>query len=659
VSKLSRLSIVGLLFVYILVLASVPTSAVEPVKLVINGETVECDVAPLIVDGRTLVPVRVVSENLGATVTWHGDTRTVEITRGEDELLLAIGSNVATFNGQEVTMDVAAQIVNDRTMVPVRFVAETLGVRVSWDGETRTVYIEPFATPSLTDIRYEPSIGRGRLVLDVGAPVEYRHWFDTSVTGAPRLFIELDGTTMGLAQKAFFLGKGGITLVRAGVMGYRNPRIWVVFDLSEQFGIEVSESPDRTELWLDIKYRVDRVAYEKSSKGMVINVETTGEVPVEDTLSADGKQVTLFMPGIDLGDSVEPEVEVANPVVESIHTRAVDGGVSVEVDLASSIDSDDYTLEVWESAVQLFVHTPVEDIRWRREGTSYRIHVDATVPLAYKTFRLTNPDRIVIDIPNAVLSDGEYDEHVARTLLTRLRAGQFQEDPPVVRVVLEAPPKAALELQPATTGLELLVTPYRAGGLKIAIDPGHGGKDPGAVGPAGFREKDVNLAMSKKLVKALEDLGAEPVLLRTGDYYLGLYERPAMANDLNVDIFVSVHNNGFPDPTKGGTETYWYENHPLSRTLGAVVHEALVEATGLQDRGLRYANFAVLRETSMPSILLECAYMTNPREELLLQKPEFQQRLVDAVAEAIMLFFDTELSEADQLDGVVSQAPGE
>jgi alpha-tubulin suppressor-like RCC1 family protein len=122
--------------------ASAPVSAAQSqITVTLDGKPIAFDQPPIIENGRTLVPMRAIFEALGATVYWNGDTRTVTATRGDTTIVLTVGSAAALVNGKRTELDVPAKLVNSRTLVPARFVAESLDCKVDWNNDTRTVVI--------------------------------------------------------------------------------------------------------------------------------------------------------------------------------------------------------------------------------------------------------------------------------------------------------------------------------------------------------------------------------------------------------------------------------------------------------------------------------------------------------------------------------------
>ena len=165
-------------------------------------------------------------------------------------------------------------------------------------------------------------------------------------------------------------------------------------------------------------------------------------------------------------------------------------------------------------------------------------------------------------------------------------------------------------------------------GKKITVDPGHGGWDPGAVGPTGLTEKDVNLRVATALRNCLVEYGGASVqMTRWGDWDVSLEDRVAMANSWGADRFISVHHNASVNRWYNGTEVYSYTYGSwTSHDLRNKVHSRLVRGLGLPDLGPKTANFYVLRRTWMPSILTEASFITNPYQEARLKDPGYTWR---------------------------------
>ncbi|MCS7250807.1 MAG: N-acetylmuramoyl-L-alanine amidase, partial [candidate division WOR-3 bacterium] len=221
-------------------------------------------------------------------------------------------------------------------------------------------------------------------------------------------------------------------------------------------------------------------------------------------------------------------------------------------------------------------------------------------------------------------------------------------------------------------------------GIKlIVLDPGHGGKDPGAIGKMGTKEKDLNLIIAKKVKKYLEKLGLDVILTRNNDIFLSLGERAKIANDNKADIFISIHCNSTPKKNSYacGFEVYFLseartdweravaqaENEVIkyeitksdinddflafiladlaqqeflkeSQELAVAIQDAVCEILNIENRGVKQAGFYVLKGAFMPAVLIECGFLSNRQEEALLRKDRYQEKLARGIAEGIKRF---------------------
>ena len=193
---------------------------------------------------------------------------------------------------------------------------------------------------------------------------------------------------------------------------------------------------------------------------------------------------------------------------------------------------------------------------------------------------------------------------------------------------------------------------------KITLDPGHGGRDPGSSGPTGYVEKNGTLAIALACRDVLQAAGVGVVMTRATDRDLSpegssysqaqdLSARAEIANNARADYFVSIHTNAASTRDAHGTETFYYPGGTEGERLARSVQSAVVTALGTYDRGVKTANFAVLRQTTMPAALVEIAFGSNPGEEAKLKDPAFLRRAGQAVARGVLDYLG------------VREAPGE
>lgn len=176
----------------------------------------------------------------------------------------------------------------------------------------------------------------------------------------------------------------------------------------------------------------------------------------------------------------------------------------------------------------------------------------------------------------------------------------------------------------------------------IAIDPGHGGTDPGAVNETlELEEEDINLAISLKLNNLLLGSGLhKTIMTRTSDVGLTTNQRCDIANNAATDIFVSVHSNSATNSSANGAEVWYYSESSEGKTLATVVQEEIVKTTEARDRGIKASStFTVLKNTNMTSIIVECGFINNNEEAKKLANPDYQQKVALGIFNGINRFF--------------------
>ncbi|MCW8921680.1 MAG: N-acetylmuramoyl-L-alanine amidase [Sedimenticola sp.] len=336
-----------------------------------------------------------------------------------------------------------------------------------------------------------------------------------------------------------------------------------------------------------------------------------------------------------------------------------------------------------------------------------RLVFDTSDPVTHNIFTLKQPDRLVIDIQNAKLT-GKMPEAENNPLIRQLRTAQRKDGS--LRVVLDLStqtnPKSFVLKPNSQYGNRLVVDLYGAvenkstatvqksvkqalpNGLRdvvIAIDAGHGGEDPGAKGRHGSYEKHVVLSIARKLGKMINSQkGMKAVMIRDGDYYLGLRKRMDLARSHRADLFVSIHADSFRDPRARGASVYTLSSRGASSEAARWLAESensadLIGGVKLEDkddvlasvlldlsqtgtrqashdvankvlgqlrtvgrthkRTVQQAGFAVLKSPDVPSILVETAFISNPEEERKLLNSKHQERVAHAILQGLQSYF--------------------
>lgn len=186
--------------------------------------------------------------------------------------------------------------------------------------------------------------------------------------------------------------------------------------------------------------------------------------------------------------------------------------------------------------------------------------------------------------------------------------------------------------------------------IRILIDPGHGGKDPGTLWKDVY-EKDINLAIAKKLVKILTDAGYRVLMTRDSDARVVLSERVKLAEEQQVDLFVSIHQNALEkDTVTEGFEIY-SSSRPGSAELAELIRSGLRTATGAVDKGItKNSDLYVLDNTTMPACLVETGFLTCKEERERLLNEDYQQKVAQGIAEGILKFLGEEQQEQQFLE---------
>jgi N-acetylmuramoyl-L-alanine amidase len=334
-------------------------------------------------------------------------------------------------------------------------------------------------------------------------------------------------------------------------------------------------------------------------------------------------------------NSSRPIITSENPIVTN--SPATIESVELAGNNTQLLIKSDQTLSAqgsWHRSSGLFrITIPNAKLAPRVQGPTF----NANSPVLRVRLQPQAPNTVIIFVqPGSGVTIGELNQ-VGNQLLALQLQRYRQVRPPISLPPLPSPNNVELPNPNIRTPQPRIRSIVPKGKLLVVIDPGHGGKDPGAIGISGLEEKDIILPIGRRVAAILQQNGVQAVMTRDSDYFVSLPGRVEMAERANADVFVSIHANsaGANRPEISGLETYYYDN---GLSLARTVHNRILQSLNIKDRRVRKARFYVLRKSSMPSILVETGYVTGREDAAKLSTSAYQNQMAEAIAQGILQY---------------------
>jgi N-acetylmuramoyl-L-alanine amidase len=437
-----------------------------------------------------------------------------------------------------------------------------------------------------------------------------------------------------------------------------------------------------------------RITWFPTLKLLTINIDNhiVRLVIDEFSLEMDGKKIPLKTPAKVIDNRVMLPLEVIK-IITPVEVEWDNQAKTLSINTINTINT---------------IRPYLLKVRSYSDPDKTRIVIDLSEKTEFKANNLTNPDEIFIDIIGSILKleDTFKEIEINDGILKTVRTAQFNEeitrvvfdlyqevkynifsltDPDRVVIDIFRPEKKSeplFETLPPKPEEKPVLEPKVTGKRVVIIDPGHGGSDPGAIGPTGLKESEVNLKVALHLEELLKKAGIPTYLTRYKDDFISLEGRTNFANQKNGFIFVSIHANSTLNnrPTAIGTETFVLNSkyigasakdvadrenrasraHPevdtdLASIIGDleesanikysfdfadIVQKELLKYLKLENRGVKQAPFVVLKGVNMAAVIVEIAFISNPQEEKLLKNNEFSQKAAQALFDAISYYIE-------------------
>lgn len=565
----------------------------------VDGKTIATpDMPPIIINDRTLVPLRELCEALGAVVSY--DSKHITIDRGGDILEMTVDKNDTYYNDKllKIPDGVTPKLINfpgmnAKTMVPARFIAETLGKTVDFDASSNTVLIygNPYEKPTsaITDVSYSLNSSKTELTLKLYGDDTFTEDISSfSLSNPTRVVFDVPKTKLKLNSNTINIPDcTGITSVRFG------------------------SNDGSSRIVVDISGEVSSFNASKSGKLITLTVSTadTQAPPVTDITSS-----------TETASIINAEYTVNNSALTLTLTTASDfNGTISSFKLASPtravFDIPNTNLSLKSNSITVSGSTAISQIRFGKNDSGVRVVVDINEELA--AFSAS---------------------HSNNTITITVSAKKSSSD--------DKTPTTEDTVVPSSGPIVVPDSQSNINKKTIVLDAGHGGSDPGAISYVldgkTVQEKDITLSIVLKTRDILVNKGYSVVLTRATDKYPSLDDRAELANRSGAAIFVSIHMNSSPSESPKGTETYYSELNngtafnATSKTLASNIQSRLQTALNSKNRGVKTANHAVTRKSLMPAALVEVGFISNAEEAALLTSSSYQNKAAAAIADGII-----------------------
>lgn len=601
---------------FILLLLYCPHSAQASLKLYVEDEEVQLQNDLVLINGNFMIPLWVFAEHLGAETAVHGSQ--LEIKFEDQTVQMQLDVETALVDGREYKLEVAPTLMQGEILVPLRFMADQRNLSLVFVQELNGFRLSRKAPrfTGLSSLRSGEGASSAPAAQETPAeepevPVEQR---------SADLPVEDPATSIVIFEPTEEEERGLREIIFLG-----GPRSTVFLDLESFTGYQtyLLEHPAR----------------------LVIDLHGVFGNPPR-------------------------ALEVESPVVKSIRaSRFDDQTLRVVCDLTAPTGYQ--VLPAPGGGITVEFNYQLSELQLEEGGGDLRLAFAMWAAPDVEVTYLQNPLRLVLDFQDTTFMLRSFDVPVNLGPIVRWRVGQHSSS--VTRVVLElTEPLVALPPEERSAGSFILplvsaaeadasvflraqqaqeaehagaeLLPLQEGvlsGLIIAVDPGHGGSDPGAIGYQGTFEKDVNLGVSLYLGELLAQAGAKVIYTRDSDVYVSIFERPEIAIQAGAHLFVSIHSNSNIERGRArGTETLYRDGDPVSEMFARIVQEELVKSITLIDRRIwGRKDLAVFNGSSLPAILVEVGFLDHPDEEVLLRAPGFQKAAAQGIFNGIVRFY--------------------
>ncbi|OQA17523.1 MAG: N-acetylmuramoyl-L-alanine amidase LytC precursor [bacterium ADurb.Bin363] len=439
------------------------------------------------------------------------------------------------------------------------------------------------------------------------------------------------------------------------------------------YSISCKEIEDRIDILASATSQIDyRINYSKEDFSFIVEVPDCF-VSLSGNIVPGNSDIIKDIKTSQMDNIACLKIILKRAVPIAISPRINLSSIPIRIDLSGNPVTELWLPEVSEDLLKEECHLKrpglIKNLDFEVTPDKKIIRIDTGGFLAYEWHRLSEGDnRFYIDFTRAVLRRKSLIKLIQDDIISDIKLVQITNKPELVRLVFQLKKKVNLIVVPSEDKInELLIVISNnedlseefpvtgkgffgraSSGSTIVIDPGHGGRDTGAINSSmGLQEKDINLDIALRVEQLLIKAGYNVILTRMTDRDLTwdgspdrmeLEARTDVANNLKASVFVSIHNDSSCNKDLNGTCTYYYKD--IDYDLACILQKHLIAQGGLKNRGIKRSDFYVLKHTDMPAVLLEIAFMSNKGNALLLMTSEFRDKVAVGICNGLMEYLE-------------------
>lgn len=651
---------------------------VTEVPVLMDGQAINIGIPNFIHKDYTFVPIRFV-EKYGAKVSWDQKSKTATVVQEDKEIKMTINSRDVYVNGQKKVVDkvLTPKLVtfpnkDTRTMVPFRLVAEILGHEVGWDNNNRVPFINTKTnkapdnnsnTMEITNVQVDKgSTSIPKVVVNGTDNFKY----STALLENPhRLVIDIDEAKLNLKNISFDNGvgilnvnSGPISKIEVTQLSQSPNVVRVVVYLTEKVDFDIFSGKDGKSLNISFVNKVGKIDKENidGKEALVIYNTNKPKVNTMKLKNPDRIVIDLLDSSLEAGSYVEynhsigfiQKVRVSQFEPDNNY-KPNDRIVRVVLDVKNGVTDPNVKIDTYDNRIVIIPETSIwETINYSLNGKDRIVTINANRKTEYDIDYNSHGKVITINLPSDSLDLKEGYANINDGLIKDI---QVVREDNKAKVIINLMRSAEYTVLSNSIDDKISLRFNRDSNIKpsdriIVIDPGHGGRDPGAV-HNGVNEKDVNLAVSHKLNEGLKNKGYTTIMTREDDIFIELKERANIANRNGADLFISIHSNSNPNANVSGIQVLYhskdkeYVRKEETYNLANIIMEELIKGTGAQNKGLiARERTVVIRDTNMPAVLIELGFLTNSNEAQLLKDEAYQELLAESIIRGIERYFE-------------------